>query len=133
MKSEVTWLGSKQNCTDIYFRVVWKRRLKSVGVLYLTCDRCAFQGEEGTRRSENMNSIINIQEKRKRQHCWSCLCYKNVLGVTVCIYIYIMQALAVLHSVLTQLNRLLFRFLWRRKYCNRKAFEKVKRIFVFVA
>ena len=88
MKSEVTWLGSKQNCTDIYFRVVWKRRLKSVGVLYLTCDRCAFQGEEGTRRSENMNSIINIQEKRKRQHCWSCLCYKNVLGVTVCIYIY---------------------------------------------
>ena len=25
------------------------------------------------------------------------------------------------------MNRLLFRFLWRKKGCNRKAFEKVKR------
>ena len=38
-----------------------------------------------------------------------------------------MQALVVQDSVLTQVNRLLFRFLWRKKDCNRKAFEKVKR------
>ena len=38
-----------------------------------------------------------------------------------------MQALVVPDSVLTQVNRLLFRFLWRKKDCNRKAFEKVKR------
>ena len=31
-------------------------------------------------------------------------------------------------SVLIEINRLLFRFLWRKKKdCNRKAFEKVKR------
>ena len=41
--------------------------------------------------------------------------------------VYIMQALVVPDSVLTQVNRLLFRFLWRKKDCNRKAFEKVKR------
>ena len=41
--------------------------------------------------------------------------------------VYIMQALVVPYSVLTQVNRLLFRFLWRKKDCNRKAFEKVKR------
>ena len=28
--------------------------------------------------------------------------------------------------VLTQVNTILFRFLWRKKDCNRKAFEKVK-------
>ena len=38
-----------------------------------------------------------------------------------------MQALVVPDSVLTQVNRLLFRFLWRKKDCNRKAFKKVKR------
>ena len=38
-----------------------------------------------------------------------------------------MQALVVPDSVLTQVNRLLFRFLCRKKDCNRKAFEKVKR------
>ena len=128
MKSEVMWLGSKQNCTDIYLRVVWKRRLKSVGVLYFTCDRCAFQVEEGTRRTENMNSIINVQEKGNVSIAG------HVCVVTTCLmsqFVYIMQALAVLCSVLTQLNRLLFRFLWRKKD-NRKAFEKVKRTLVFV-
>ena len=30
--------------------------------------------------------------------------------------------------VLTDINRLLFRFLWPKKDCNRKAFEKVNRI-----
>ena len=30
--------------------------------------------------------------------------------------------------MLTDINRLLFRFLWRKKDCNRKAFKKVKRV-----
>ena len=38
-----------------------------------------------------------------------------------------MQALVVPDFVLTQVKRLLFIFLWRKKDCNRKAFEKVKR------
>ena len=32
--------------------------------------------------------------------------------------------------VLTQVNGILFRFLWRKKDCNRKAFEKMKRTVV---
>ena len=39
-----------------------------------------------------------------------------------------MQALVVPDPVLTQVNRILFRFLWRKKDCNRKAFEKVKTV-----
>ena len=45
-------------------------------------------------------------------------------------FVYIMQALVVPDPVLTQVNRILFRDLWRRKDCNRKAFEKVKRTVV---
>ena len=45
-------------------------------------------------------------------------------------FVYIMQALVVPDPVLTQVNRILFRFLWRKKDCNRKAFEKVKRTVV---
>ena len=39
-------------------------------------------------------------------------------------FVYIIQ---VPDPVLTQVNRILFRFLWRKKDSNRKAFEKVKR------
>ena len=41
-----------------------------------------------------------------------------------------MQALVVPDPVFTQVNRILFRFLWRKKDCNRKAFEKVTRTVV---
>jgi len=41
-----------------------------------------------------------------------------------------MQALVVPNPVLTQVNRILFRFLWCKKDCNRKVFEKVKRTVV---
>ena len=52
-----------------------------------------------------------------------CIIKTFLISQLVCI----MQVLVVPHSVLTQVNRLLFRFLWRKKGCNRKAFEKVKR------
>ena len=38
-----------------------------------------------------------------------------------------MQALVVPEKVLIKMNRLLFRFLWRKKDCNRRAFEKLNR------
>ena len=41
-----------------------------------------------------------------------------------------MRVLVVPDPVLTQVNRILFRDLWRKKDCNRKAFEKVKRTVV---
>ena len=45
-------------------------------------------------------------------------------------FVYIMQAFIIPDDVLTEVNRLLFRFLWWKKDCNRKAFEKVKRAVV---
>lgn len=39
-----------------------------------------------------------------------------------------MQALVIPEKVLTDINRLFFRFLWRKRHSNRRAFEKVKRV-----
>ena len=48
-------------------------------------------------------------------------------------FVYFMQALVVLDPVLTQVNRILLRFMWRKKDCNHKALEKVKRTVVYGA
>ena len=40
--------------------------------------------------------------------------------------VYCMQGFVIPDDVLEEFNRLLFRFLWRKIECNRKAFEKVK-------
>ena len=64
------WLGSKQDYTDAFFGLVWKRRLKILGV-YFTCDKCASEVEENwTGRKGNIKRIINAWEKKKPEHCW---------------------------------------------------------------
>ena len=97
---------------------------KILGV-YFTCDKCASQVEENwTGRVENIKKIINVWEKRNLSIVGKVCIIKTFL---ISQLVYIMQALLVSDSVLTQVNRLLFRFLWQKKDCNRKAFEKVKR------
>ena len=66
IKSEEMWLSSKQNWTDMstVSGLVWKRKLKILGV-YFACDKYASQVEENqTRRVENIKRIINAWEKR---------------------------------------------------------------------
>ena len=59
----------------------------------------------------------------KFKRCWK----KYVLLKPFSISQVVMQALVVPEKVLIKINRLLFRFLWRKKNCNRRAFEKVNR------
>ena len=128
MKSEALWLGSKQNCTDTFFGFVWKRRLNFLGV-YFACDKCASRVEEDwTGRVENIKRIINTWGKKKPEHC--CKVCIIIIFYFISQFVYIMQALVVPNPVLTQVNRILFRFLWCKKDCNRKVFEKVKRTVV---
>ena len=118
-KSDAMWLDRKQHCPDTFFGFVLKRRLKILGV-YLTCDKCASQVKENwTGRVENIKRIINAWEKRNLSIVGKVCTIKTCL---ISQLVYIMQALVVPDSVLTQVNRLLFRFLWRKKDCNRKAF-----------
>ena len=125
MKSEAMWLGSKQNCTDTFLGLIWKRRLKILGV-YFACYKCS-QVENWTGRVENIKRINNAWEKRNLSIAGKVCIIKTFL---ISQFVYIMQALVVPDPVLNQVNRILFRFLWRKKNCNRKAFEKVKRTVV---
>ena len=87
MKSEAMWLGSKQNCTDIFCGFVWKRRLTILGV-YFACDKCASRVEEDwTGRVENINRIINAWEKRNLSIAGKVrIIKKTFFNFTVCIY-----------------------------------------------
>ena len=43
-------------------------------------------------------------------------------------FVYIMQAFIIPDDVLTEVNRFLFRLLWREKDCNRKAWKKSREL-----
>ena len=44
--------------------------------------------------------------------------------------IYVMQAIGLPEKVLIDVNRLFYKFIWQKRFSNRKAFEKVKRVIV---
>ena len=44
--------------------------------------------------------------------------------------VYVIQAICLPENALKEINSLLYRFLWRKKDCNRRAFEKVKRVII---
>ena len=96
--------------------------------MYFACDIGASQVEENwTGRVENIKRIINAWEKRNLGIAGK-VCIIKTFSVSQ--FVYIMQAPVVPDPVLTHVNRILFRFLWRKQDCNRKAFEKVKRTVV---
>ena len=117
----------EQKKIKYYIEIMPRFTSKYVQILgvYFTCDKCAFQVEENwTGRVENIRRIINAWEKRNLSIVGKVCITKAFL---ISRLVYIMQALGVPDSVLTQVNRLLLRFLWPKKDCNSKAFEKVKR------
>ena len=90
--------------------------------MYFACDKCASQVEENwTGRVENIKRIINAWEKRNLSIAGKVCIIKTFL---ISQFVYIMQALVVPDPVLTQVNRILFRFLWRKKDCNRRPLRK---------
>ena len=42
--------------------------------------------------------------------------------------VFVMQTIGLPGKILKEINRIIYKFIWQRKYSNKKAFEKVKRI-----
>ena len=42
--------------------------------------------------------------------------------------IYTMQSISLPEKVLTNANRLCYKFIWQKRFSNRKEFEKIKRV-----
>ena len=66
---------------------------------------------------ENIKRLINAWGKKRRNLSIAGKVY-IIKTFLISQFVYIMQALVVPDPVLTQVNRILFRFLWRKKDCK---------------
>jgi exonuclease III len=124
-KSEAMWLGSKKNSKDKYYGFTWKTRIKCLGI-YFSNSMPASQIEDNWKeRIEAIKRVIVTWEKRNLSLMGKMCIIKTFLLSQL---VYFMQAFIIPDKVLNSINTLLFRFLWRKKDCNKKAFEKVKRV-----
>ena len=46
------------------------------------------------------------------------------------LFLFVMRSIGLTPTVLTKINTIFFRFIWKKKFSNTRAFEKVKRIVI---
>ena len=123
-KTEVMYLGSLRNNLENNEGITLKNQLKILGV-HFRADRSASHIEENwTERINKMKRMISNWEKRNLGLIGKICVIKSFL---ISQFVYILQAINIPDKTIETINTILFRFLWRKKNCNKKAFEKVKR------
>lgn len=126
-KTEAMWLGSKKDSNEKYFDIGWKKKMKILGIYFSNDTPASSIQENWTSRVENIRNLIVLWSRRNLSISGKMCIIKTFLLSQV---VYIMQCLVIPADVLSSLNTLLFRFLWKKKYSNTRAFEKVKRVVV---
>ena len=123
-KTEVMWLGSNIGNAFDGLGLKWVNEIKILGI-YFSNDRCASELDKNWKgRIMKMKGLIKTWEKRNLSLLGKICIIKSFL---LSQFIYVMQCLVLPENILSEINTILYRFLWRRKDSNKKAFEKVKR------
>ena len=124
-KCEAMWIGRNKFRHDTHCNFKWKTKIKILGI-YFSNSVCASLIEENyTERIEKIKRLISAWEKRNLSIMGKIIIAKTFL---ISQLVYFMQAFIIPEKVLTEINRILFRFIWKKRDNNKKAFEKVKRV-----
>ena len=124
-KSELMWLGNQKNSQRVLHNFSVKKKIKILGIYYCNDKSASQVTENWSERIGNIKRLIKQWERRNLSIIGKIQVIKTFL---VSQLVYAMQVIIIPDAVLIEVNRLLFRFVWRKSNSNRKAFEKVKRV-----
>ena len=123
-KSEAMWLGSNKNNHEELHNMKWKNQVKILGIYFNNSISASEIEDNWLPRIEKINRIMSNWAKRNLSIMGKICIVKSLLLSQI---VYVLQALAAPEDILKKVNTMLFRFIWKKKYSNTKAFEKVKR------
>ena len=126
-KSQAMWIGSDRFKTDGGLGLQWVKSIKILGIFFSSLCSASEIEKNWVSRVNVIRQLINSWEKRNLGLLGKICVIKAFL---LSQFIFVMQSISVPEKVIHDMNTLLFRFLWRKRDCNRKAFEKVKRCVV---
>ena len=123
-KCEAMWLGRNKFRHDKHCNFKWKTRMKILGVHFSNTLSASHIEENYKERINKIKRLISAWEKRNLSIMGKIIIVKTFL---ISQLVYFMQAFIIPDKVLTEIGRILFRFVWKKRDNNKKAFEKVKR------
>ena len=125
-KSEAMGIGASKDLHDLN-TIKCVNEIKILGIYYTNFMNASKNEKNWIKRIENMRKLIITWEKRNVSIIGKICIAKSLL---ISQLVYAIQAICLPEKTLKEVNTLLYRFLWRKRDCNRRAFEKVKRVVV---
>ena len=123
-KSEAMWLGSNKHSNEKPYDLKWQNRIKILGVYFSNNINASEIDENWIPRIDKISKAIAAWSKRNLSIIGKICVVKSLL---LSQFTYVLQALCAPTDFLKKINTLFFRFIWKKKYSNTRAFEKVKR------
>ena len=127
-KSYGLWLGADAGSNNKPGDITWVEKGQYVKVLgiYFSADREASEIDLNWKdRIEKIEVLIRRWQRRNLSLYGKIIVAKTFLLSQLT---YVIQALSLPETVLNTIDSLLFRFIWKKKFSNKKAYEKVKRV-----
>ena len=125
-KSEAMGIGANKNIHNIN-TIKCVNEIKILGIHFSNSISACKNEKNWIKRIEHMKKLIAAWEKRNIGIIGKICIAKSLL---ISQLVFVIQAISLPEKVLKEINTLLYRFLWRKKDCNRRAFEKVKRVVI---
>ena len=123
-KSEAMWLGSNKTSNEKHYDLKWEKCIKILGIYFSNNVNASEIDNNWLPRIEKINNTIAAWSKRNLSIVGKICIVKSLLLSQLT---YVLQSLCAPESFLKKINTIFFRFIWKKKYSNTKAFEKVKR------
>ena len=123
-KSEGIWMGSRKHERVRIHDIPMKGMIQILGIFYSAEKEASTLENNWTSKIENLIRTIKQWENRNPTPYGKVIIAKTLL---LSQFPHVLQILALPQSVLTCINTIIYRFLWKRKYNNKRAFEKIKR------
>ena len=121
-KTKALKMGKHTEEEEIPFNTTDK--VKILGIVFSNSVRAQNIEDNWVSKLDKMHKMIKSWSSRDLSLHGKMVIIKTFL---ISQYVFIMQSVGLPDKVLTEINRTLYKFLWQRKYSNRKAFEKVRR------
>jgi len=121
-KTKAMPLGRQIEEHDLPFKCT--NKIKILGIVFQNNAMARNIEENWLGRLEKMSNLIKIWSVRDLSIHGKLVVIKTFL---VSQFTFVMQSIGLPDAVLQKVNRILYKFLWQRRFCNKRAFEKVKR------
>ena len=124
-KSEGIWMGSGKHKKGKIQDIPMKRVVKILGVFFSAENEASILEENWNTKSDNLTRSIKQWENRNPTLYGKVIPAKTLL---LSQFSHILQVLALPQHILTRINTIVYRFLWKRKYNNKKSLRKLKEV-----